>query len=245
MSLYLDLLKKCLINTIYKDDSTFINGELIPYDEAKRLDGRDWPLKAHTMVGLKRLENVEELLLRCIVDGIEGDFLEAGVWRGGTSILAAGVLQNFVEFDSQARRVWVCDSFCGLPPPSSDQDKGCFLHTIKFLSVSLGEVMANFEAYDLLDNVIFKPGWFKDTMPSLARYPDLKLCVLRLDGDMYESTMDVLRNLYSKISKGGFVIVDDYNLPNCKKAVDHFRFINEIKTPLVEIDWTGVYWRVE
>lgn len=252
MSLYLDLLKKCLLNTIYKDDSTFIHNEVIPYDEAKRLDGRDWPLLAHTMVGMKRLENVEDLLRKCVLNCIAGDFLEAGVWRGGTSILAAGFIKEQFEYDNIndnyfpcRRKVYVCDSFEGLPPPASDNDKDCFLHTIKFLSVPLKEVKANFKSYDLLGNVVFIPGFFKDTMPFLAKKEDLKLCVLRLDGDMYDSTWDVLTNLYDKVSNGGYIIIDDYNLPNCKRAVDDFRKSKNINIPLVEVDWTGVYWRKE
>jgi hypothetical protein len=80
------------------------------------------------------------------------------------------------------------------------------------------EVKKNFEKYNLLDNnVKFLKGWFKDTLPSA---PIESLAILRLDGDLYESTMDGLINLYSKLSKGGFIIIDDWGaFPACKQAV--------------------------
>jgi O-methyltransferase len=68
--------------------------------------------------------------------------------------------------------------------------------------------------------------------------------VLRLDGDLYESTMDALVPLYDKVSPGGFVIVDDYGAwEPCRKAVDEFRHRHDITDPIIEVDWTGVYWR--
>ena len=68
--------------------------------------------------------------------------------------------------------------------------------------------------------------------------------MLRLDGDMYGSTMDALEALYPKLSLGGYVIVDDYgNIPQCKEAVTDFRNAHGIIDPIESIDWTGVYWQ--
>jgi len=66
---------------------------------------------------------------------------------------------------------------------------------------------------------------------------------MRLDGDLYESTMDALLNLYPKLSPGGFCIIDDYALNSCKHAVDDYREKHQIKAELKPIDWTGTYWR--
>jgi len=83
---------------------------------------------------------------------------------------------------------------------------------------------------------------FRDTLPVA---PIRKLAILRLDGDMYASTMDALNALYAKVSKGGYVIVDDYNCwPHCKKAVDEFRTAHGINAEIVKIDDDGVYWKV-
>ena len=74
--------------------------------------------------------------------------------------------------------------------------------------------------------------------------PVHRIAVLRLDGDMYESTWQALTSLYPKLSPGGFVIVDDYGaIPACRSAVDAYRVEFGISEPLTEIDWTGVYWR--
>jgi hypothetical protein len=111
-----------------------------------------------------------------------------------------------------------------------------------YLGVSLEEVRTNFERYGLLDKrVRFLPGWFKDTLPSA---PLERIAVLRLDGDMYESTIEALVSLYGKVAEGGFIIVDDYGaLPNCRAAVEDFRASRGIVGAIAQIDWTGVYWR--
>ena len=101
---------------------------------------------------------------------------------------------------------------------------------------------ANFAKYGLLDDrVVFLDGWFKDTLPAA---PIERLAVLRLDGDMYESTMEALTALYDKVSTGGFVIIDDYGcIDACRKAVHDFRDARGIAEKIVDIDGWGVYWR--
>jgi O-methyltransferase len=113
---------------------------------------------------------------------------------------------------------------------------------MKNLAVSLDEVKNNFSRYGLLDQqVIFLKGWFKNTLPDASIH---QIAVLRMDGDMYESTIDALNNLYSKVSVGGFVIVDDYNyIDSCKQAVNDFREAHGIQDEIITIDWTGVYWK--
>ena len=148
-------------------------------------------------------------------------------------------------FGDLERRVFVADSFEGLPAPDAESypsDRGDKHHTFEELSVSLDEVKANFAKYGLLDDrVVFLKGWFKDT---LAAAPIERLAVLRLDGDMYESTMEALTALYDKVSAGGFVIIDDYGcIEGCRKAVHDFHDAREIADPIVNIDGWGVYWR--
>jgi O-methyltransferase len=107
----------------------------------------------------------------------------------------------------------------------------------------LEEVQDNFRKFDLLDDqVVFLKGWFKDTLPGA---PIEQLAVLRLDGDMYGSTMEALEVLYPKLSPGGFCVIDDYALPNCRKAIDDYRAQHGIRSPLIRIDWTGHFWRKE
>jgi O-methyltransferase len=209
-----------------------------------RMEGRDWPAHADTMIGIKRLENVEYCIREVVKNNVEGDVMELGVWRGGTTIFMRAMLK---ELNSTNRNVWVADSFEGLPRPDKKKypaDKNDKHFLFRELAVSLEDVKHNFEKYELLDDrVKFLKGWFKDTLPTA---PIQKLAVLRLDGDMYESTMDGLVNLYPKLSKGGFLIVDDWGaIPACKKAVEDYRKKFEITEGIKQIDWTGVYWKKE
>ena len=140
----------------------------------------------------------------------------------------------------------MADSFAGLPAPdlkNYPQDAGCEpFQTMDFLKVSVEEVKNNFKAYELLDEqVIFLKGFFKDTMPHNAIK---QLAVLRLDGDMYQSTMEVLENLYDKLSINGYVIIDDYGcIKQAENAVLDFRARRGITEEIITIDRVGVYWK--
>jgi len=240
---YVDLLIRCVANTIYKDPPVSTWGDR-EFDAEKRATGRDWPSRAHTMIGAARLRNLADLVQRALNDRIPGDFIETGVWRGGACILIRGLL---AAYGDPTRRVFVADSFTGLPPPNRDLyplDDGMTLHFRRELAISREQVRSNFDAYGLLDErVIFIEGLFRDTLPELR---DERFAVLRLDGDMYESTMDSLTNLYDSLSIGGFVIIDDYGaIEACRSAVHDFRDYRRITEAIVEIDWTGVWWRKE
>jgi O-methyltransferase len=208
----------------------------------ERFDGRVWPEFAHTMIGLPRLNNLQFCVEQVIKDGVPGDLIETGVWRGGACILMRGVLAAYEVHD---RVVWAADSFEGLPKPNSEKapkDRGDRHHTYRELVVGLDAVKRNFEAYGLLDEQVrFLKGWFKDTLPGA---PIKEISVCRLDGDMYESTMDALEVLYPKLSVGGYLIVDDYGaVPGCKAAVDDYRKEHKIGDIIQDIDGWGVYWR--
>jgi len=210
-----------------------------PYDREAREEGRDWPLFGYTMAGMRRLENVQHCVQTVLKEKIPGDLIETGAWRGGMTIFMRALLK--AHGDDQ-RTVWVADSFEGLPAPK-DAGDGWDYSRIDYLMVSLEQVQANFRRFGLLDEQVkFLHGWFKDTLPQA---PIAQLAVLRLDGDMYSSTREALIHLYSRVSPGGFVIVDDYHSwPACKRAVDEFRTEQGITAPLQTIDWTGAYWRV-
>ena len=262
-ALYLDLLKRSLANTLYGHADlapVAPRGVLkrllvhaaaarglrlvrpVPMNAALREQGGDWPVTAYTMVGMKRLDNLQACLESVIARDVPGDFIETGVWRGGASIFARGVLRAHGVTD---RIVWLADSFAGLPPPDPERypaDAGDRLHTHAYLAVSLADVKGNFERFGLLDGQVrFLEGWFRDTLPVS---PIERLAVLRLDGDMYESTMDALRALYPRLSRGGFVIVDDYGaVPACQRAVHDYRDAQGITDPIQTIDWTGAFWQ--
>jgi O-methyltransferase/8-demethyl-8-(2,3-dimethoxy-alpha-L-rhamnosyl)tetracenomycin-C 4'-O-methyltransferase len=239
--LYLDLLIKILTNMIYGDPSTNPTNRG-PYQAELRREGLDWPAVAHTMIGVSRLENVRGLAQRVIDENIPGDFIETGVWRGGCCILMRGVLEANAVTD---RKVYVADSFAGLPPPNLDlypQDTGLDLSIYPELAVPLEEVKENFRRYGLLDDqVVFVPGLFQDTLPSLQAD---QFALIRLDGDLYESTYVALEALYPKLSQRGFVIIDDFKLfPQCKQAVIDYRARMGIAAVIHDIDRDGVWWQ--
>ena len=196
---------------------------------------------ALSMIGNKRLDQLQMCVETVLDERVPGDLVECGVWRGGASLLMAGILASRGAAD---RTVWLADSFAGLPDPDPELDSPLEVETMNAegLAVPLAEVKASFERYGLLDeHVRFLEGWFSDT---LASAPIERIAVLRLDGDLYHSTMDALTSLYAKVSPGGFVIIDDYGaVPSCVQAVHDFRSSHGIETAMIKIDWTGVYWR--
>ena len=216
--------------------------EKVHFNPDDRMNGKDWPLHAESMIGYKRLSNVQDCVISVINNKVEGDLIETGVWRGGTVILMRAILKAFQVTD---RIVWAADSFEGLPKPDPEKyraDKDDKFYTFNELKVSLEMVKENFKKYDLLDEQVqFLKGWFKDTLPAA---PIKKLAVLRLDGDMYESTMDALVNLYPKLSAGGYIIIDDWgSVEGCRLAVQDYRKENNIVEDIIPIDSDGVYWQ--
>ena len=192
------------------------------------------------MLGSRKLDTLRHCAEHCLREGIDGDFIETGVWKGGATILLAGVLQAWGNKD---KKVFVADSFAGLPPPDENKyplDKGDTHHTREDLAIGLDEVKANFARFELLsDRIVFIEGFFEE---SLRSAPVDDLALLRLDGDMYGSTMTVLEQLYHKLSVGGFLILDDWLLSGARQALLDFRDRVGITEPLYQ-DFSGVYWQ--
>jgi len=274
-ALYLDLMKQCLTYMIYDGDSYerlrrpqqgFLKRRAFDviqavnrllgrrgiklvrqrrFEPALRLEGRDWPPLAHTMIGLKRLDNLQFCVEDALANQVQGNLIETGVWRGGAAIFMRAILKAYGVTD---RIVCVADSFEGLPAPNTEKyphDVGSEWHTYEVLAVSLEEVKSNFARYGLLDDQVrFVKGWFRDTLPGLQ---DERWAVIRLDGDLYESTMDALTNLYPNLSVGGYVVIDDFGaIQGCRQAVEDYRSAHRIREEMHPIDWSGVFWqRVE
>jgi len=215
---------------------------IVPFDIDRREVGGDWPEDAETMIGLQRLRNLRECFEAIVRDGVGGDLLEAGVWRGGAAIYMRALLD---AYNDRYRRVWIADSFRGLPPPDlggAVQDSGDEHWKQPVLAVGLAAVLDNFARYGLLDHRLrVIEGWFEET---LAQASVERLALLRADGDMYSSTMAILTALEPKVADGGFVVSDDYGaVAGCRQAVDDYRSESGITDEMVEIDWTGVFWR--
>lgn len=244
--LYLDLIERAVSGQIFEEGKSerrvanFLQRMRHPY-LTRRNGAIAWPLHAHTMIGMARLKNLRELVETTLNEGVPGDYIETGVWRGGACIMMRAILKARGVSD---RKVYCADSFNGLPPPSGKhhQDKRDRLYKFSELAISEEQVRQNFEVYGLLDEqVVFLPGWFKDTLPALT---DEQFSVIRLDGDMYESTMDAITNLYPRLSPGGFAIIDDYGGINaCRKAVHDYLDANSLAPKIVPVDESCVWWR--
>lgn len=248
--MYVEMLKSSVTATVFNGAEKSVPAghkkrPLQPVDLKKRKGGSDWPYLGDTMTGWKRIDNVWELLKNVVNENIPGDYIETGVWRGGSSVFARGVLDVLGQEDRQS---YVCDSFAGLPPGERDLDKADknWDNMHWYLSVSDEIVAQNFQKYGLLDhNVIFAKGFFNETMPQIKTYhsPERTFSVMRLDGDMYESTVDVLYNLYEKLSIGGYVIMDDWFGFPSKTACEDFFHVHGIKPEIIPIDALSAYWK--
>lgn len=236
---YLDVVRDSLIGRL-NEDPPLPASKVDRYYDNVREEGLDWPSTAPSMIGARRMENVRSECERVIRAGVPGDFMETGVWRGGACIMMRAVLRAYQIPD---RRVLAADTFAGFPRPSegASPDATFELHDFQEFAVSLEQVKAAFARYGLLDaQVVFLEGLFKTTLPTA---PVEKLAVLRLDGDMYESTRDGLTNLYHKLSPGGTLIADDYYLFEAQRmAVDEYRAAHGIVDTIIRIDQFGGYW---
>jgi hypothetical protein len=288
-------------NIIYEDASySFYDDERRPvvadrFRLDRRVQGEDAPREAHTMVGIPRLNNLQECVETILAEKVPGDILEAGVLRGGASIFLRAVLKAHQVTD---RQVIACDTFrptlrqgrtlfrdlllrflstlASIPnkkvhralydlakkiPPEkrsfpiaetpSDEVIECTMFILRnardFATLhkdqtGVAAVKSHFARYGLLDEqVMFLEGFFSDTLPAA---PLGQLAMIRLDGDLYESTRDALVPLYPKLSPGGYCIIDDYYaFTDCQRAVDEYRAANNITAEMVRIDKMAVYWR--
>ena len=296
--LYLDLMKRSVTNILYEDAPlAFYDQHQQPvmangFDLKRRVHGEDLPTLALTMVGMKRLDNLQDCIEKAIQNDIPGDVVETGVLCGGASIFARSVLRAHGVTD---RRVFVCDAFVPPQPPlprwkanvvgsiiqvvasvpsrtwqrrvlkrlqsqakegmfplcedPSDELVGFFMWLIRHPQVllcqratGLSNVRSHFARFGLLDEqVVFLKGFFSETLPDA---PIEQVAVLRLDGDTYESTMDVLEILYPKLSPGGFCIIDDFHaFSDCRRAVEEYRAAQHIHDEIQPIDHVGVFWQ--
>lgn len=300
-TLYLDLMKRTLSNIIYEDQPySFYDDERRPviadrFRLDRRVQGEDAPREAHTMVGIPRLNNLQQCVETILAEQVPGDLLEAGVLRGGASIFLRAVLKAHQVTD---RSIIACDTFrptlsqgrtvfqdlllrflsviASLPnkrvhralyelarkiPPEkrsfpiaetpSDEVIECTMFILRHArelatvhkdQTGVEAVKSHFARYGLLDDQVrFLEGFFSDTLPDASLK---QLALIRLDGDLYESTRDALIPLYPKLSPGGFCIVDDYYaFTDCQRAVDEYRAAHNITAELVQIDKLAVYWR--
>ena len=220
-------------------------GTLEPMDAEKLHNGQAWPAWGLTMVGTIRLNGIRDAIIDVVTNGVSGGFVETGVWRGGASLYAAAVSLAVGRPDMP---IYACDSYQGLPKATDKKRDNDLWSKLTFLEVSLEQVKRAFDMTLLnSDRVHFVKGYFEHTMPVLGasmKYGDI--AVLRQDGDMYSSYIDVFFTLYDKLTVGGYLIVDDWSIPEARKAVQDFRTMHGITDDTDKMyfpDPVSAYWK--
>lgn len=191
-------------------------------------------IRSDTMCSNARLRGLYRALRYVVRDKIAGDVVECGCARGGSAALMALTLRRL----GSRRKLWLFDTFEGLPAPSSEDPD--FEIADLFTGACVGtlhEVRGLFERLDVADGVTFVKGLFQETLPVT---PIGQIAVLHIDGDWYESVKVCLESLYDKVVAGGVIQLDDYGYwAGARKAVDEFMKRRGIRAPLQRLDYSG------
>lgn len=184
--------------------------------------------------------NTIDMVNYIINNNIKGDIIECGVAAGGQIALIKKVLNN----REQVRNIIAFDSFEGIPYGIEGKDKeqagigyipdmdgrlestGITVHSLENCMNNIKECVGD------VNNITFIKGWFQDTLPT---YKPNKIALLRLDGDLYESTFVCLTYLFRSVSKSGVVIIDDYGLEGCRLACDEYFKMIKYKPKYIDI----------
>ena len=205
--------------------------------------------REQTMTSIERMYALYTATRYVIENRIPGDFVECGVWRGGSVMLIAHTL---LRLESTDRRLWLYDTFDGMPPPSvedvqemsgrpasemlAEREKSADDPFWGVASRAVVEANLLRTGYPI-DRVRFIEGDVQTTIPSHA--PD-QIALLRLDTDWYASTRHELRHLYPRLATGGVIIIDDYGYwRGARKATDEFLASLPVRPLLHRIDYTG------
>jgi O-methyltransferase len=191
-------------------------------------------VRPYTMAGDASLVSLGHLANRVLAWGLPGDFVECGVWRGGASFLMAELLRIA---GVEGRKVWLFDSFEGLPEPQAVDGTAAFEYArskddvtyFDNCTASYEEVEGNALELGLRPYLELVRGWFEQTLPQ-ARARVGPIAILRVDCDWYSGTRCVLENFYDLVSEGGFVVLDDYHAYEGSALAVH-EFLAERRLP--------------
>lgn len=179
----------------------------------------------HTLLSSRHGRDLLRLAEDADRRGISGDLVDCGVWNGGSTLLLAS--------GAPTKEVWAFDSFEGLPEPTGADPEYATDWAGEFVG-SEAMLRRGFRDYGLENELHIVAGWFAQTLPAAAEQIG-SIAVLHVDADLYESVRTVLRTLYSKVSPGGWVAVDDYRIwPGTKLAVDEVRREMGVEAPILD-----------
>lgn len=205
----------------------------------------------------RRATMLEDFATYIFDHNVQGDFMEAGVFKGGVAIVMAALLLQ--DRSNNDRKMWMADSFVGLPrldlgrirdPTVANlvrtQSAAAKWHPGRFAA---SKQIVKRNLYNCLPEatgrqfVKFIGGFFNESLPG----PVKQLALLRIDADMYTSITDVLERAYDRMSSGGFVVFDDYKFGQARLAIEDFRQRRGVRAPLQFYNETldvMAYWRV-
>jgi len=207
-------------------------------------------IEAYTATSIERVYALKSAITYIIKNKIKGDFVECGVWKGGSCMLMAKTLVNEGE---KERKIWMYDTFDGMTEPTDDD---CEIET----NVSGSDLLKNtpkntdkFNMWAYAPLEMVKKNMKKTMFPeerihfiegkvenTLSKVKPQNIALLRLDTDWYESTKCELEQLYPLLSIGGVLIVDDYgHFSGAKKAVDEYFSKTNVKPLMNRIDYSG------
>lgn len=191
-------------------------------------------IRPYTMSGNSRLRGLYNAVQHVIGQQVPGDIVECGAAQGGSAALMGLTLKQ----SGDDRRLWVFDTFEGLPPATADDPdfEIAKLYTGQ-CRAELSEVTALFKRLDILTNSNLIKGLFQETLPTC----DVKsISVLHIDGDWYESVKVCFDHLYDRVSSGGIIQIDDYgHWEGARKAVNEFMRQRSLNLELRRLDYTG------
>lgn len=203
----------------------------------------------YTMTSPERIAALVEAVRYVVANDIPGDFVECGVWRGGSSMAAALALK---ELGDESRELFLYDTYEGMSAPTDeDVDVAGQPAAKKFSARQLtddssewcrspiDDVHRNLESTGYpLDKVHFVKGKVQDTIP--GKMPSGGVAILRLDTDWYESTRHELQHLYPRLVNNGVLILDDYGYwQGARKAVDEYFAAHAIRPLMGRVDFAG------
>jgi hypothetical protein len=234
---YIDLIKRSITNYHYLgDDRSFEDFRCIAHYDLDRAQWKVDPLaRPVTLLTKAQLDLIEQAALALEEQKVPGDYLEAGIWRGGAVIFLRALLD---AYGIETRKVFAADSFAGIPRNVRAINDPVDLWKDRWVA-SLDEVRQNIARFGLRDErIVFTPGFFEESLKTLAKE---RFALIRLDSDSYDSVETSLAWLYPLLSQRGIVIIDDWHLPGCQMAVRDYRAQHGINDPIHE-HGGNAYW---
>jgi len=234
---YVDLIKRSITNYSYLGgDQPVEKFRCVTHYDLKQSQWKIDPLaRPMTLLTRSQLDLIEAAVVALEERAVPGDYIEAGIWRGGVVILLRALIN---AYGVPERKVVAADSFAGIPKNVRALNDPVDLWPDRWIA-PLDEVQQGIRRFGLLDDRIeFVAGFFAHSLRKLA---DRKFALIRLDSDSYDSVETSLEYLYPLLSDGGVIIVDDWHLVGCKAAVMNYRARHGVKEDIQV--WDGnAYW---